>query len=101
MNANGKNWLVSLRVVAAFALLTCFAVSASAQTLKVLTAGAFKQVVLAFVPEFESRTGIKVQVDNDTAGALVKRVQAGEPFDVLILPPTAIDALVKEGKVDG
>ena len=37
---------------------------------KVLTAGAFKQVVLALVPDFEKQTGNKVMVDNDTAGGL-------------------------------
>jgi ABC-type molybdate transport system substrate-binding protein len=37
------------------------AAPASAQTLKVLTAGAFKQVVVALVPALEVKTGMKVE----------------------------------------
>ena len=76
------------------------AAPAPAQTLKVLTAGAFKQVVVALVAAIEAKTGMKVEVDNDTAGALVRKVQAGEPFDVLILPPNGLATLGKGGLVD-
>jgi len=55
--------------------------SSSAAEVKVLTAGAFKQVVLALVPDFETQTGNKVIVDNDTAGGLQKRIESGEAFD--------------------
>src|SRR6266851_2106648 len=72
---------------------------ATAADIKVLTAGAFKQVVLAMVPEFEKQTGHKVTIDNDTVGALVKRIDGGEAFDVAILSPAAIDNLAKAGKV--
>jgi len=41
--------------------------ASSAGEVRVLTAGAFKQVVLALVPDFEKQTGSKVIVDNDTA----------------------------------
>jgi molybdate transport system substrate-binding protein len=74
--------------------------AAALPTLKVLSAGAFKQVALAFVPAFEARSGVKVVVDNDTAGGLARRVQSGEPFDVLIMPPAGLAALAREGKVD-
>src|SRR6185369_17081492 len=59
----------------------------AAADLKVLTAGAYKGTLLEMVPEFEKRTGHKVTVDNDTAGGLAKRVEAGEFFDVVIMPP--------------
>jgi molybdate transport system substrate-binding protein len=72
---------------------------AAAAEIKVLTAGAFKQVVLAIVPEFEKQTGHKVVVDNDTVGALTKRIDGGETFDVVVVSPGAIDDLIKKGKV--
>ena len=72
---------------------------AAAAEIKVLTAGAFKQVVLAVVPEFEKRTGHKVVVDNDTVGALVKRIDGGEAFDVVVVSPAAVEDLSKKGKV--
>jgi molybdate transport system substrate-binding protein len=73
--------------------------AASAAEIKVLTAGAFKSVVMAVVPDFETETGNKVVVANDTAGALTKRIAGGEAFDVVILTPPAIDQLVQDGKV--
>ena len=42
---------------------------ATAAEIKVLTAGAFKQVLVALVPDFEKQTGHKVTVENDTVGA--------------------------------
>jgi molybdate transport system substrate-binding protein len=75
------------------------ATGAEAADIKVLTAGAFKQVVVAMAPEFEKETGHKLIIDNDTVGALVKRIEGGEAFDVTFLAPGAVDALIKKGKV--
>jgi molybdate transport system substrate-binding protein len=72
---------------------------ASAAEVKVLTAGAFKQVVLALVPNFEKQTGNKVVVDNDTAGGLKKRIEGGAAFDVTVITPAVIDDLVGAGKI--
>jgi len=74
-------------------------VGARAADIKVLTAGAFKQVVLALVPEFEKQTGHKVTVDNDTVGALTKRIEGGEAFDLAVLTPAAINDLSGKGKL--
>jgi molybdate transport system substrate-binding protein len=83
-----------------FALtLSGFASSAFAAEVKVLTAGAFKQVVLALVPDFEKQTGNKVVVDNDTAGGLKKRIESGEAFDVAVITPAVIDELAGAGKI--
>ena len=72
---------------------------ASAAEIKVLTTGAFKQVVVALVPEFEKATGHKVVVDNGTVGQLQKRVDGGETFDVLVLSPKGLDDFAKAGKI--
>jgi molybdate transport system substrate-binding protein len=93
---------MTMRRVAILAGLLAAIISAPGATaadIKVLTAGAFKQVMLAMVPEFEKQTGHKVIIDNDTVGALVKRIDGGEAFDVAILSPAAIDNLAKAGKV--
>jgi molybdate transport system substrate-binding protein len=73
--------------------------SAGAAEIKVLTTGAFKQVVVALIPEFERATGHKVVADNGTVGQLQKRVDGGESFDVLVLSPKGIDEYVKQGKI--
>src|SRR6476619_7283906 len=72
--------------------------SASAAELKVLTTGAMKPVVLALQPQFESQ-GHKLIVENDTAGALTKRIENGDGYDVAVITPGAIDGLIAKGKV--
>jgi molybdate transport system substrate-binding protein len=88
--------LLALSCAAAFASVSA---SASAATLNVLTTGAFKQVAVALSALYESRTGNKIKLDNDTAGALAKRIEAGAHFDVVILTPDLIKALVDKNKV--
>ncbi len=78
--------------------LAIFAMPAAAAEVKVLTAGAMKQVVLALQPEFEKQ-GHRLVVDNDTAGALRKRIEGGESFDLAVITPGVIDALGAGGKV--
>jgi molybdate transport system substrate-binding protein len=80
-------------------ILMAGAQTSSAAEVKVLTAGAFKQVVLAVVPEFEKQTGHKVIVDNDTVGGLTKQIEGGAQFDVVVLNPAAIDSLTSKGKI--
>jgi molybdate transport system substrate-binding protein len=69
--------------------------AASADDVKVLAAGAFEPVVKALAPVFEQRTGHKLVVDHDTAGGLVRRILDGETFDVLVAPPSALEAVAK------
>ena len=72
--------------------------ASAAAEIKVLTAGAFKQVLLALLPDFERTTGHKVTVANDTVGALTKRIEGGESFDVAVLTPGAVNDLTGKGK---
>src|ERR1700726_3316446 len=72
---------------------------AAAAEIKGLTAGGFKQVVLALVPDFEKQTGHKVTVENDTVGALTKRIESGETFDLAVLTPAAVNDLSGKGKL--
>jgi molybdate transport system substrate-binding protein len=72
---------------------------ASAAELKVLTAGAFKQVVVALVPDFEKQTGNTVVIENDTAGGLKARIQSGAAFDVAVITPAVLKELTTSGKI--
>ncbi|HET7382867.1 MAG TPA: molybdate ABC transporter substrate-binding protein [Pseudolabrys sp.] len=86
------------RVLASAVALSLSGMAFAAEV-KVLTAGAFKQVVLALVPDFEKQTGNKVVVDNDTAGGLKKRIESGEAFDVAIITPAIVDDLAGARKI--
>jgi molybdate transport system substrate-binding protein len=72
---------------------------AASADIKVLTAGAMKSVVLALQGGFETASGHRLVVDNDTAGGLLKRIEAGEAFDMAIITPNAIDGLTGKGKM--
>jgi molybdate transport system substrate-binding protein len=70
-----------------------------AAEIKVLTAGAMKSVVLAVADDFRKSTGHTLVVENETVGALVKRIEGGAAFDVAIVSPGAIDELAGKGKI--
>ena len=76
----------------------CMATAYAAE-LKVLSAGAFKPVLVALAPEFEQRSGHKLVIDNDTAGALVRRIGGGESFDLVVAPPGALAQMAQAGKL--
>jgi molybdate transport system substrate-binding protein len=84
-------------------LLALCASQAGAAEIKVLTIGAFREMVLALVPDFEMRTGNKVVVDNDTAGGLQKHIEGGEAFDVAVITPhdaAGLSAAAKNADAD-
>jgi len=95
---NSHIWRV-LGLAAALSLSGMAGSAALAAEVKILTAGAFKQVVLELVPDYEKQTGNKVVVDNDTAGALKKRIEGGEAFDVAVITPGVVDELAGAGKI--
>lgn len=90
---HGVRWILS---AFACALASC---AASAADLKVLTAGAFKPVLQALQPAFERSTGHRLVIENDTAGALQKRVTAGEAFDVVFSSPASLQAMSQAGRL--
>jgi molybdate transport system substrate-binding protein len=91
----------SMHVIAAALAIgaAASATPAAAAEVRVLSAGAMKEVVLTVVPEFEKQTGHKVSFANDTVGALRRRIEGGEGFDVAVLTPAAVDDLAKKGKI--
>ena len=86
-------------LLAAFVLLAATS-AARADNLKLLTTGAFKPAAQDIIASFERQTGHKVDVVNDTAGALRQRVASGEKFDVLVLTQEGLDALAGSKKID-
>lgn len=84
----------------ALAVLCAAGGVAAAAEIKVLTAGAFKPVVVDEVAAFERQTGHRVVVENDTAGALLRRIRAGEAFDLAVLTEAGARELAPTGLVD-
>ncbi len=89
-----------MRALLATLLLLAATTVARADTIKLLTTGAFKPAAQDIIAAFERQTGHKVTLINDTAGALSKRVAGGEKFDVLVLTQDGLEALVGSRKID-
>jgi molybdate transport system substrate-binding protein len=83
-------------------VLTEFAMplAAEAAQTKIISGGAFKQVLNALLARWEKETGNRAEVTYRTVGQHMKLIGGGkEQFDVAVLTPAAIDELAKEGKV--
>lgn len=73
---------------------------ADAAELKVISGGAFKQVLNALAAQYEKESGNKLDITYRTVGQHLALLKTGEePFDVAVLTPEAIDGLIKDGKV--
>ncbi|MEB0077256.1 substrate-binding domain-containing protein [Pseudomonas sp. CCI3.2] len=89
-----------MRLTLLFMLITSAAFSnAQAGDLNVLTAGAFKPILVAMAPRLKTSAHINLIISNATAGELSKRIDAGESFDVAILTDTLASTLERSGKL--
>lgn len=77
------------------------AASARAAELKVLSAGAVKNIVTELAEAFRQETGHTVTLATGTAGELRQKVVAREPADVVIVTDTVIEQLAAQGLVAG
>src|SRR5580698_2236566 len=73
---------------------------ARAAEIKVISGGAFKQVLNALVAQYQTESGNTVAVTYQTVGQHLDLIKNGqEEFDVAVLTPEAIDGLSKDGKI--
>lgn len=89
-------------VVGLLAAAACICTStqpALAADVKILTAGAMRAVVVMMQPDIEKATGHRLVIDNATAGALARRIDGGEAFDIAIITPAIIDDLAAKGRI--
>jgi molybdate transport system substrate-binding protein len=87
------------RLAAIAVLLFAQAGLISAAEIKVFATVGVKSVLEEIIPKFEKATGNKIAITWSTAALLMKRVQAGEQADALILIKGNIETLQKEGKI--
>ncbi len=86
-----------MRTAAAVLVALLVALPARAVEIRMLCTGATRAVVEKMVASFEASTGHKVVLASDTAGGATRRVEAGEAYDVVVIVPAAIDALIAKG----
>ena len=72
--------------------------SIKAANIKVISGGAFKQVLNALAEQYGNASGNKLDLTYRTVGQHLKLIKSGEEsFDVAVLTPDAIDDLIKDG----
>jgi molybdate transport system substrate-binding protein len=70
-----------------------------AKSIKILSGGAMRALLVEAVPLFESATGIKADVRFALTSVLKKEIEDGAVFDVALLPRPELDALVEHGSI--
>ena len=94
-----RRWVVGTFVAVGILSSSLQGTGANAAEIKVLSAVAIKPALDDLALEFERRTGHKVTVAYATAGVVRDRIRDGEYIDVAIMPRSAFDPLVKQGKI--
>lgn len=89
--------LVAAATTGLILLLT--SIVAEAAEVKVLSAVGMRQVMLDLGPKFERATGHTLTMTFDSGGAIVKRIEAGEILDVVMIPRSGVERLTEVRKV--
>ena len=92
------------RFVAALALLACLTAPAVAADLTVATSGGFAAASELLKPQYEKASGNMLAVAwgpsmGDTPNTIPNRLKRGESIDVVVMVDSALDGLIKDGKV--
>ena len=81
------------------AALLVAASTAQAAELRVLSGNGAKAAVQELCRQFERTTGNTIRLHFEVNADLKNKIEAGEVFDVAVLNPPVIDALIKDGKL--
>jgi molybdate transport system substrate-binding protein len=92
-------WFRSFAALGSLAIvIAAAAAAASASEIKVLSIP-FNGPIDGIGPQFERSTGHQLVVKYAPSAPLQKQIDAGEPFDVVLIFPGIVDQLIKQGKV--
>lgn len=91
-----KCWLA----ITGLALSTFMPPAAHAAEIRALASGATRAVFAELMPRFQRESGHTLSAQFALPPVLIRRIDAGEPFDVVILSHD-VDGLIKQGSVVG
>ncbi len=86
-------------LAAAFVAVLTAAASAGAADIKVFCTNGVRAVVDDLVPKFERTSGDKVVLQFEPSTQLRKRIDAGEPFDLVVMTTALVDEEARAGRV--
>jgi molybdate transport system substrate-binding protein len=90
---------LTLAATAVLAMAAVVPTAGRAAEIKLICSNGYHAVIDVLGPQYEKATGHKLVVSYGLAAALQKDIEGGAPFDITILAPPQIDALVKQGKI--
>src|SRR5437660_12417839 len=90
---------MKFRSIAAAACFLLTTQLAQAAEIRVLAAGAIREIFLELAAPFESSSGNKVVAIWTGSAEIKKRIEAGEAFDLVIVGAPDVDAFIKGGKM--
>ena len=70
-----------------------------AKTIKILSGGAMRSLMVEIAPLFEQASGTKAEIEFRLSSVLKKEIEDGAAFDVALLPWPELDALGQAGKI--
>ncbi|HEY4266403.1 MAG TPA: substrate-binding domain-containing protein [Micropepsaceae bacterium] len=85
--------------LAVCAALCVFGGSADASEIKLLASNAVKEAYGLLLPAFEKASGNKVTVVWGGTADIIRRIEGGEPADIVIITDAGIDRLIGAGKL--
>jgi molybdate transport system substrate-binding protein len=88
-----------MRLLAIVIALLAAAPAARAAEIDAFVSTAIKTVTDELLPPFERANGHTIRAVYAPSGALIPRFERGEPVDVFLTDSTAIDALIRQGKI--
>jgi molybdate transport system substrate-binding protein len=91
--------IISAALAAGFVFLSGSMLAARAADITVLASNGLKAAVVELVPQFEKDTGHRFVFTWGASNLLVKQIEGGQVFDVVIVTPALIKNLIKQGKV--
>jgi molybdate transport system substrate-binding protein len=97
MTMNTKTRLAG--AILALALCATLPNNAGAAEIKVIASNAVKEAYTDVVPAFEKTSGHKVTTIWGGTIDITRRVSAGEVFDIVVIPASGIDSLIREGRL--
>lgn len=80
-------------------IILALTTTAQAEDLRVFVPRAIATVLSAVGAQFEQESGYKLAITSDVGAGLIRRINAGEPFDVFAGTPSQVAGLIKDGKV--
>jgi molybdate transport system substrate-binding protein len=90
---------IVMRTLAIAVAVLATTAAAPAAEIDAFVSTAIKTVTDELLPAFERANGHVIRATYAPSGALIPRFERGEPVDVFLTDSTAIDALIRQGKI--